>query len=135
MSRIVVAGSENDTVFSIIDFTTATSPSVITPDPGFASGCRVDIDANTVAVGSVLTGTVVTYDVSVPSAPVKGTPIITTLAGIGAIAINGTMVAVGEWVNSFKARVILINFSNPQVPVIVGTAQTTLVNATIIRSG
>src|ERR1700739_637833 len=131
MPRVIVAGSEIDTRFAVIDFTNPALPSVVLPNPGFGGGCRGYIDETTVGVGSVLSGAVTVYDVMAPSAPVQGGTINTMLAGIGAIAVMGTLVAVGEWVNSFAARVKLIDFSNPMLPVILGTAVTPFTNITI----
>ena len=70
MPRVVVAGSENDPRFAIIDF--SGTPQIVLENPGFGGGCRVDIGQNIAAVGSVLTGDVTIYDVSQPNAPVKG---------------------------------------------------------------
>ena len=126
MTRIVVAGSENDTSFVVINFTIPGNPSVVPINPGFGAGCRVAIDGFNAAVGNVLGGNVRLVNVSNPHAPVLQGMVSTVLAGIGAIAIHGQHVAVGEFTNSFKARVVLIDFSSPGKPVILGTAQTPL---------
>ena len=101
---------------------------VVKVNPGFGAGCRVNIDGTSVAAGSVLSGDVRLVDVTNPASPVQQGNINTMLAGIGAIAIRGTRVAVGEFVNNFQARVKLLDFSNPMSPVILGSAPTPLVN-------
>jgi Abnormal spindle-like microcephaly-assoc'd, ASPM-SPD-2-Hydin/von Willebrand factor type A domain len=126
MPRVILAGSENDTRFAVIDFTNPNAPTVVQVNPGFGAGCRVNIDSSSAAMGSVLTGDVRLVDVTNPAAPVLLGNINTMLAGIGAIAIRGTRVAVGEFVNTFQARVKLIDFSNAMSPTIRGTAQTPL---------
>jgi hypothetical protein len=128
MPKVIVAGSENDTSFAVIDFTNPNAPTVVKVNPGFGAGCRVNIDGSSAAVGSVLTGDVRLVDVTNPAAPVLQGNINTMLAGIGAINIRGTRVAVGEFVNTFQARVKLIDFSNPNSPVILGTAPTPIVS-------
>jgi len=130
MPKVAVAGSENAVQFAVVDFTHS-PPGLLLPNPGFNAGCRVDVDQNMAAVGSVLDGKVTVYDISVPSAPVKGATIDTLLQGIGAIAIKGSLVAVGEFVNNFQARVTLIDFSSPQAPQIKGTAATPFVGVNI----
>jgi len=130
MPKVAVAGTENDVHFAIVDFSTMPA-AVLLEDPGFAAGCRVDVDQNIAAVGSVLSGKVTVYDISVPSAPVKGAVIDTQLAGIGSIAIKGTLVVVGEFVNGFQARIKLIDFSSPIAPIILGTASTPFVNVNV----
>ncbi|HXM17886.1 MAG TPA: choice-of-anchor D domain-containing protein [Candidatus Tumulicola sp.] len=126
MPRVVVAGSENDTSFAVIDFTNPNAPSVKLVDPGFASGCHVTINGNNAVAGSVLTSKVRLVDVSNPAVPALRGTIATPLNGIGAIAMRGSRVAVGEFVNNFKARVSLLDFSNPNAPTVIGTAATPL---------
>jgi hypothetical protein len=130
MTRVVVAGSENDVRFTAINFTMPTSPTVVLVDPGFGAGCRIATDSSSAVAGSVLTGNVRLIEVSNPALPALKGNINTMLSGIGAIAIRGSRVAVGEYVNSFKARVTLISFSSPMSPIILGTAQTPLINVT-----
>jgi hypothetical protein len=126
MPRVVVAGSENDTSFAVIDFTTPGSPAVVRVNPGFAAGCRVAINGTSAAVGSVLSGEVRLVDVTTPAAPIQQGSINTMLSGIGAIAVRGTRVAVGEFINSFQARAKLIDYSNSLSPSVIGTAPTPL---------
>src|ERR1700674_522393 len=135
MPRVVVAGSENDTSFAVIDFTSPGSPSVVAINPGFGAGCRVAIDGSSAVAGSVLTGDVRMVDVTNPAAPVLQDNINTMLAGVGALAVRGSRVAVGEFVNSFQARVKLIDFSTPTAPVILGSAPTPLVSVTVGMDG
>lgn len=131
MPRVVVAGTENYWKFAVIDFTIPAIPGAVLVDPGFGVGCRVAIDGPTAAVGSVLDGKVRLVDVSDPAAPVLQGTADTMLSGIGAIAVRGSRVAVGEYVNNFKARVKLIDFSSPMSPVVLGSALTPLVNVTV----
>ncbi len=53
MPRVVVAGSENDTSFAVIDFTNAAAPTVQLVNPGFAAGCRVAIGDHHAVAASV----------------------------------------------------------------------------------
>jgi hypothetical protein len=131
MARVVVAGSENDTHVAVIDFTVPAAPSVAHIDPGFGSGTRVAIDGTSAAAGAVLTGNVRLIDVSNPAVPVAQGTFNTMLQGIGAIAVRGAHVAIGEYVNDFQARVKLLDFSNPMAPTLVGTAATVLTNITV----
>src|SRR5438132_719426 len=50
---------------------------------------------------------------------------------LGATTTKGNLVAVGEFVNNFAARVKLIDFSNRMGPVLLGTATTPFVDTTI----
>jgi von Willebrand factor type A domain/HYDIN/CFA65/VesB-like, Ig-like domain/Cep192 domain 4 len=129
MPRVVVAGSENEFHFAVIDFTNPLSPSVklVTPT-GFAGGCRVAIAGASAVVGDVLGGKVQMVNVTNPAAPALQGSVSTVLGGIGAIAISGSLVAVGESANNFQARVMLLDFSNPMAPTIVGTAPTPLIS-------
>jgi len=131
MPRVVV-GSQNDFRATVIDFTNPASPSPLLISPNVGSGCQVNTNGPALAVGGLLSssGAVQLYDITNPAAPVMQGSINTQLGGIGAIAVRGSLVAVGENVNNFKARVMLIDISNPNAPVIKGTAaQTPLVNA------
>lgn len=123
MPKVVVAGSENSFTFAVIDFTTPGSPAVKQVNPGWSGGCRVAIDGQYVAAGNLLGGEVRLIDVSNPALPVLKGTINTQLSGIGAIAIRGTRVAVGEWVGQGN-RIKLIDFSNPNSPQLMGTATT-----------
>jgi hypothetical protein len=133
MFKVVVAGSANDLNAAVINFSNPASPSVVYINPNVGSGCQVNADGPMLAVGGYVSdfGTVQLFDLTNPAAPVTLGSINTNLAGIGAIAVQGSLVAVGENVNSFKARVMLIDISNPNAPVIKGTAPTPLVNITM----
>jgi hypothetical protein len=122
MALVVVAGSENSVTFAVIDFTNPASPTVTSVNPGFGAGCRVALDGNNVAVGSVLGGEVRLVNVAHPAAPVQRPTVTTTLAGVGAVAVLGSLVAAGE---QNGTRVVLIDYSNPASPVIKATATTT----------
>ncbi|GAB2912355.1 choice-of-anchor D domain-containing protein [Streptomyces mayteni] len=128
MPRVVVAGSENETSFAVIDFTTPASATTVLVDPQFNAGCRVAISGSHTAVGSVLTGQVRVVDVTDPATPVPQGTAMTLLNGIGAIAMRDSLVAAGEFSSTFQARVTLMDFSNPNAPVILGTAATPLIS-------
>lgn len=124
MKTVVVAGSENSFSFAVIDFTNAANPTITQVDPQFPGGSRVNIAGSNAVAGSVLSGKVRMVDVSNPAAPVALGTVDTQLGGIGAIAIRGNRVAVGEWQNLFQARVTLIDSSAPANPVVLATAAT-----------
>jgi hypothetical protein len=71
-------------------------------------------------------GQVRLVDVTNPAAPVLRGIVNTTLSGIRALAVQGSLVAVGEWVNSFQARVALLDFSNPAAPTVLKVVPTPL---------
>ena len=77
-------------------------------------------------VGNGLGGQVGLVDVTNPAAPVQRGTVNTMLSGIGALAAAGSLVAVGEWVNTFQARVALLDFSNPAAPIVVKVVPTPL---------
>src|SRR5690349_1437853 len=138
MGRIVVAGSENGagtnpTTVVVIDASNpaAATPKNLPPNLG-ATGAHVAVDGGRLAVGATLTGTVAMFDVTVPGTPVARGSVTTTLSGgIGAVAVRGTLVAAGEWTNSFGARVALLDAStNP--PTVKGTATTTFIGNTVM---
>src|SRR6185312_1622961 len=127
MRRVVVAGSDNDPSFAVIDFTAPGSPVVrrIPPDPAFPFGaCRVAIDGSRVAAGDSQGSDVRVVDVTDPANPDPVAFFRTNLAGIAAIAIRGHRVAVGEVFSSSSARVALIDFSSPANPGVLGIAST-----------
>jgi WD40 repeat protein len=126
--RIVVAGSENRTSLAYIDFTNPSVPILTYIDPGFNAGVRVALGTATIAAGSVLSGEVRLIDLTNGVKTLRGA-INTGLSGIGAIASRGSLVAVGESVNSFKARVSLIDYSRPDSPVLLSSAQTPLISS------
>ena len=126
MSRVVVAGSENDVSFAVIDFTNAHAPGVRLVNAGFGAGCHVTIGGNLAIAGNVLGGDVRVVDVSNPAAPVLQGKVSTTMAGVGAVAIRKSLVVAGESSNAFQAEVVLIDVSNPAVPVVLGSTRTPL---------
>jgi hypothetical protein len=118
MSVIVVAGSNNDNSFAVIDFTVPASPvNVLAPAP-FLGGCMVDCSGTLVAVGNYTGGEVAIFDISNPASPTQKSTVSTVLGGIGAISFDGSHVLVGE-VNG--QRVVLIDVSNPSAPSILST--------------
>jgi hypothetical protein len=129
MSTVVTAGSPASLKFSVIDFGNPASPVSVTPS--FQGGCQVNQDGAIVYVGNLNGGEVQRFDISTPAKPVAQGTAQTVLAGIAAIAIRGTLVAVGEETNTFKARICLIDFSSPSQPTILGYAQTPLVSVTV----
>jgi hypothetical protein len=126
--RLIVAGSENQTNLSVIDLSNPSAPAVIRVDPGFGAGTRVALGDTAVVAGSVLTGAVRWIDLVPSPAPVQRAALQTGFSGIGAIAVRKSLVAVGEYVNTYKARVALIDYSRPEAPVLAGIAQTPLVS-------
>jgi Abnormal spindle-like microcephaly-assoc'd, ASPM-SPD-2-Hydin len=131
MPIVVTAGSQATPIgagskFSVIDFSNPGTPVAVTP--AFQGGCQVNQDGARAFVGNLNGGQVQQFDVSNPAAPVPGGTAQTVLSGIGAIAIRGALVAVGEEINTFKARICLIDFSSPNNPVILGYAPTPLVS-------
>jgi hypothetical protein len=126
MPRVVVAGSDNSFSFAVIDFTNPANPIVTPVNPGFGGGCRVTLDGPRCFVGNALGGDVRLVDVTNPSAPVQRGTVPTGLSGIGALAVQGNLVTVGEWINDFQARVALLDFSNPAAPVVLKIVPTPL---------
>jgi hypothetical protein len=126
MPRVAVAGSDNSFVFAVIDFTNPAIPVITSVDPGFGGNCRVTLDGPRCLVGNGLGGQVRLVDVTNPAVPVLHGTVNTMLSGIGALAVQGSMVAVGEWVNTFQARVALLDFSDPAAPTILTVVPTPL---------
>jgi hypothetical protein len=123
MTVIVVAGSNNDNRFAVIDFSVPASPADILMSPSFSGGCMVDCSGTLAAVGNYNGGQVDIFDISNPAAPaLKGT-VSTVLGGIGAISSDGSHVLVGE-VNG--SRAVLIDVTNPASPSILSTFSTAL---------
>jgi hypothetical protein len=123
MSVVVVAGSQNDNSFAVIDFSVPASPVQVLVTPPFQGGCMVDCSGTQAAVGNVLGGDVAIYDISNPASPTVQGHISTVLAGIGAISFDGAYVLLGEMNGS---RVILIDVSSPTSPTITSTLTTSL---------
>ena len=126
MPRVAVAGSDNSFSFAVIDFSNPASPVVTSVNPGFGGSCRVTLDGPRCFVGNGLGGEVRLVDVTNPAAPVQRGTVSTALSGIGALAVQGSLVAVGEWVNNFQARVALLDFSNPAAPTVLKVVPTPL---------
>ncbi len=116
--NVVVAGSQNDASFAVVDFTNPATPTVAIVAAPFQGGCMVDCSGTLAAVGNFNGGQVAIYDISIPSTPVLKGSVSTVLGGIGAISIDGNRVLVGE-VNGL--RVILIDVSTPSNPTILST--------------
>ena len=123
MSLVVVAGSQNDRRFAIIDFSVPASPVNVLVTAPFLGGCMVDCSGTQAAVGNFNGGEVSIYDISNPAAPVLQDSLNTALSGIGAISFDGSRVLVGE-VNGF--RLVLIDVSNPSAPSILSTFTTSV---------
>jgi hypothetical protein len=126
MSWVCVAGSPTSSNFSVIDFDNPNNP--ITRTPNFRGACQVKQDGTFAYVGNLLGGEIQQFDIASPATPVANGTANTRLGGIGVIAIRGSLVAVGEATNTFKARICLIDFSSRTTPRVLGTAQTPLVS-------
>ena len=113
MTNVVVAGSNNDNRFAIIDVSSPTSPAKVLVTPPFQGGCVVDAVGSFAVAANSNGGQVAVYDVSNPASPVFRGSVTTALGGIGAISADGTHVLVGE-VNGLRAA--LIDISNPASP-------------------
>ena len=124
--RVVVAGSETTKSFAVIDLTTPAKPRLRKFDPKFDSGSRMAISGSNVVAGSVVSGDVQLIDVSNPAEPALTGKISTTLVAVGAIAVRGNIVAVGERVKTPDARVAFIDFSSPMKPFFITMARTSL---------
>jgi hypothetical protein len=129
MVDVVVAGSNNEFDFAVVDFTNPASPTKVLVTPPFQGGCMVDISGSLAAVGNFNGGEVEVFDVSNPASPVHKGGVSTVLGGIGSISIDGNRVLVGE-LNGLRA--ILIDASNPSSPSIVSTHNTGISSITSI---
>jgi hypothetical protein len=123
MSVIVVAGSNNDHRFAVIDFTVPASPVNMLTTAPFLGGCMVDCAGSLAAVGNYNGDQVVIYDISNPAAPAMKGSVNTGLQGIGAISFDGPHVLAGE-LNG--VRVVFIDVTNPAAPVIKSTFSTAI---------
>jgi len=119
--EVVVAGSNNDFSFAVVDFTNPNSPVVVLVPAGFGGGCMVDASGTLAAIGNFNGSQVLICDISNPASPVITGSVNTALSGIGAISIDGTRVVAGE-LNGLRA--VLIDASNPSNPVIASTHNT-----------
>ena len=125
MSTVVVAGSDDDPFFAIVDFTDPNNPVVtrIAPDPNFPFGaCKVAISGPTIVAGDSQGSDLRFLDVSDTANPATVAFLRTNLAGIAAINIKGHRVVVGESFGAGTVRVQLIDIANPTNPRIIGTA-------------
>ena len=113
MTNIVVAGSNNDNSFAVIDFTLPSSPVKVLVTPPFQGGCMVDTGGTLAVAGNFNGGQVAVYDISNPASPVLQGSVMTSLGGIGAISLDGSHVLVGEVSGQ---RVALIDVTNPAAP-------------------
>ena len=130
MPRVVVAGSDADPNFAVVDFTNPASPIVtrVPSDPRFPFGaCRVAMNGQLAVIGDSQGSAIRLVDVSNPTAPATLGFVNTKLAGISAIAIRDKLVVAGELFNNIKARVMLIDFSLPASPRILGISPTPFV--------
>ena len=118
MAIIVVAGSNNDNSFAVIDFSVPASPVKALATPPFSGGCMVDCNGTLAAAGNYNGGQISIFDIANPASPVLKGTLSTVLGGIGAISFDGSHVLVGE-VNG--QRVILIDVTNPASPSILST--------------
>lgn len=123
MTNVVVAGSNNDNSFAVIDVSSPASPAKVLMTPPFQGGCMVDAAGTLAAAGNYNGGEVTVYDVSNPASPVFQGSVTTTLGGIGAISVDGSHVLVGE-VNGLRAA--LIDISNPASPQILSVFTTAI---------
>lgn len=70
MATVVVAGSNNDNSFAVIDFSTPASPVKALATPPFSGGCMVDCNGTLAAAGNYNGGQVAIFDISNPALPV-----------------------------------------------------------------
>ena len=92
MRRVVVAGSDIDPSFAIVDFSDPDNPVVhrVTPNLQFPFGaCRVAIVGSKVVVGDSQGSNLRFLDVSDPANPETLSFLRTDLAGIAAVNIKG----------------------------------------------
>src|SRR5262249_33226182 len=86
MANIVVAGSNNDNRFAVVDFTVPQSPVNVLATAPFQGGCMVDCTGSLVAVGNYNGGEVAIFDISNPASPTQKGKVNTLLGGIGALS-------------------------------------------------
>lgn len=123
MAVVIVAGSNNDNRFVVIDFSVPASPVNTLVTAPFSGGCVVDCSGTLAAAGNYNGGQVAIFDISDPAAPALKGAVGTGLGGIGAISFDGPHVLAGE-VNG--ARAVLVDVSNPAAPSIVSTFPTAI---------
>jgi hypothetical protein len=120
---VVVASSNNDNSFAVIDFSDPTNPVNKLVTPPFTGGCVVDCAGTLAAAGNTNGGQIAIYDISNPGSPLQKATVATGFGGIGAISFDGTNVLAGEQNGS---QVILVDVTNPAAPTIVSTYSTTI---------
>ncbi len=125
MPTVVVAGSDADPFFTVVDFTDPDNPVVtrVAPDPNFPFGaCRVAIQGSIVIAGDSQGSDLRLLDVSNPTQPVTLGFLRTDLAGVAAVNINRSRVAAGELFGASTVRVLLVDITAPANARIIGTA-------------
>jgi hypothetical protein len=70
MTNVVVAGSNNDNSFAVIDVSSPVSPAKALVTPPFQGGCMVDAVGSLAVAANYNGGQVAVYDVSNPASPV-----------------------------------------------------------------
>ena len=129
MAVVIVAGSNNDNRFAVIDFSVPASPVNTLVAAPFSGGCMVDCSGTLAAAGNYNGGQVAIFDISNPAAPVLKGAIGTGLGGIGAISFDGSHVLAGEVGGS---RVVLIDVTSPAAPSIVSTFSTAIASISAV---
>jgi hypothetical protein len=124
--EVVVAGSNNDNRFAVVDYSTPASPTVKLVTAPFSGGCMVDASGSQAAVANFNGSEVVLYDISSPASPVQLSTAATGLSGIGAISFDGAHIMVGELLST---RVALID---PATMTVLSKANTTLSGITSV---
>lgn len=122
-STVVVAGSNNDNSFAVIDFSNPAVPTKALATPSFMGGPMVDCSGSLAAAGNFNGSQVAIFDISTPASPVQNGIVSTGLSGIGALSFDGSHVLVGE-LNGQRA--VLIDASSPAAPTIVSTFTTAI---------
>lgn len=133
MATVIVAGTDFDGRFAVIDFSNPASPTQSLVTPAFTGGCTVDCSGTLAAAGNYNGGEVAIFDISNPASPAALGIVDTQFGGIGAVSFDGSNVLVGE-VNG--QRVALISVTNPSAPTIRSTFTTLLASiATVALKG
>jgi hypothetical protein len=123
MTVVIVAGSNNDNRFAVIDFTVPATPVNTLATAPFSGGCMVDCSATLAVAGNYNGGQLAIFDITNPAAPaLKGTA-DTGLGGIGALSFDGPHVLAGE---ANGSRVVLIDVTSPAAPSILSTFATAI---------
>ena len=118
MALVAVAAVNGSNQFAVCDFGTS-PPTVSNPQPAFAgalsttapSGTIVAASGTVVAAGARGGSKVQFFDITDPKHPAPGAVFATNFSGVGALAVSGALVAVGERrSNTNAAHVALIDF-------------------------